>query len=408
MGKSKEKSAASGRSEPIQILNLPVQHYEWGSHGSDSLIPNLLNLAAAPEKPYAELWMGAHEKSPATLRDSGKSLKQFIDENPRDTLGERVLAGHGPSLPFLAKILSVRNCLSIQVHPDKNMADLLHLQDPDHYPDDRHKPEMAIALDNFHALAGFRPDDEIRELLNTLRLSAESAAKAFMESLLKEFEQGGLESVLRQVLEAAQSESTFKGILREVRAQLMPLRSDDPRFALFADLFHDYDRDPGLFVLLLLQYHQLERGEALYLSPGIPHAYISGNLIECMANSDNVIRLGLTKKFRDPGNLLRALNYEAALTSPEQIKSDERLIYRTADREFLLEWVAGEQDRILDRGGNPAIVFCMKGDTHIRETGSATDVLLRMGEAAFIPVQAGECRISMKDDCDVLCFRSDY
>lgn len=160
-------------------LSCVVQQYAWGKTGASSEVARLLassdpSARISEDQPYAELWMGAHPRGDAKILGSQKTLGQWIAEN-QDCLGSKVKATFHGKLPFLFKVLSVETALSIQAHPNKELAEKLHLQAPQHYPDANHKPEMAIALTSFQGLCGFRPVEEIVAFLQSKRYPSSSS-----------------------------------------------------------------------------------------------------------------------------------------------------------------------------------------------------------------------------------------
>ena len=163
--------------QPYRLRNT-IQHYAWGTSGLDAFIPRLLGIAPEPDTTYAELWLGAHPKAPSQVmvEDAGEQvlipLDQWVAQYPAAILGERIANRFNGQLPFLTKVLSAGAPLSIQAHPDKSQAERLHALDPEHYADDNHKPEIAVALDGLAALMGFKPSSEI---LRTLQLYPELA-----------------------------------------------------------------------------------------------------------------------------------------------------------------------------------------------------------------------------------------
>ncbi|OQA94318.1 MAG: Mannose-6-phosphate isomerase [Chloroflexi bacterium ADurb.Bin222] len=150
-------SHAPSPCRPFRLHNA-IQPYPWGSRGAEAFIPRLLGIPAAPEQPYAELWIGAHPNAPSRvfLGDEPLSLATLIAREPVAMLGAAVAQRFDNQLPFLFKVLSAAEPLSIQAHPDKVQAERLHARDPQHYPDANHKPEVAIALDRLTALAGLK------------------------------------------------------------------------------------------------------------------------------------------------------------------------------------------------------------------------------------------------------------
>ncbi len=147
---------------PFKLLN-KIQHYDWGTTNDNAFIPHLLGFSAVRDLPYAELWIGAHPSAPSDIVLQGRQspLNKVIHDFPLEILGEYVARRFDNRFPFLLKVLSAARALSIQTHPDKEQAGKLHAADPAHYPDDNHKPEIAIALDSLTAIAGFRPPKDI-------------------------------------------------------------------------------------------------------------------------------------------------------------------------------------------------------------------------------------------------------
>jgi mannose-6-phosphate isomerase class I len=151
-----------------------VQHYDWGGY---DFIPKLLGIANSERKPFAELWMGAHPKAPATADVAGLAmpLDQLIAEVPDRILGPSASARFGGRLPYLFKVLDVASMLSIQVHPTKEQAAAGFAREnaagidlgaaERNYKDDNHKPEVAVAVTDFWMLHGFRPLEQIAEAL---------------------------------------------------------------------------------------------------------------------------------------------------------------------------------------------------------------------------------------------------
>jgi mannose-6-phosphate isomerase len=139
----------------------PIQNYDWGTRNKEAYIPQLLGIDAKPDTPYGELWLGAHPKAPSMVWVDGEltPLDQWISAHPIEVLGKAVARKFNGQLPFLLKVLSAGEALSIQAHPNKAQAKILHATDPLHYPDDNHKPEIAIALDSLTALVGIKPYD---------------------------------------------------------------------------------------------------------------------------------------------------------------------------------------------------------------------------------------------------------
>nr|CAI5857580.1 unnamed protein product [Callosobruchus analis] len=288
-----------------------VQNYEWGKIGSQSKVALLYkkaneNFIIDETKPYAELWMGTHVNGPSLLRDNRKPLSAVIAEHP-EYLGEKVVKQCNKELPFLFKVLSVNKALSIQAHPSKKHAEELHANFPDVYKDPNHKPEMAVALTPFEALCGFRPICEIRGFVEDI-----PAVKKLLSNCLSlQNDEEFLKAAFKQVLTS--DKETMKNTLAELICWLRKLDSNNQKIhlaELVQQLNSQFPCDNGILMVYFLNYLQLEPSEALYLGANDPHAYLSGDCVEIMACSDNVVRAGLTPKFIDVNTLCSMLVYK--------------------------------------------------------------------------------------------------
>jgi mannose-6-phosphate isomerase len=300
------------------LLKNSIQNYSWGSKGKFAFIPNLIGITPQPKIPYAELWMGAHPNAPSKifLNNSWQPLDSLISNHPQLILGKKVLEKFSAKLPFLFKVLSAAEPLSIQSHPNKQQARELHEQDPEHYPDNNHKPEIAIALDSLTALIGFRPVSEIQSLLDFYPeiTSIVGQNRSFKKNHPSKATQNPLKEIYSALIETSinKTERLEKAVSDLQSRLLKNLGNLNERELLFLKMTKQYPQsDPGLFSIFLLNLIHLNEGEAVFLDAGIPHAYIKGNIIECMANSDNVIRAGLTPKYRDAVTLLRTITYRS-------------------------------------------------------------------------------------------------
>eukprot|EP00934_Nitzschia_sp_Nitz4_P004979 Nitzschia sp. Nitz4//scaffold73_size107353//46744//48426//NITZ4_004317-RA/size107353-snap-gene-0.93-mRNA-1//1//CDS//3329557467//4969//frame0 len=302
--------AVGGRKTVIGLVPV-VKDYAWGIRGMDSRVARYALESKTleevdPDTPYAELWIGTHPKGPSKLKN-GELL--------RDAIGE--------DLPFLFKVLSAGKALSIQAHPDKELAEKLHLDNPQHYGDANHKPEMAIALTPFEAMCGFRRLEEISLLIKrhpefAACLSQEAKLAVFLaksESEQKEALQKMFSSFMNCDPEV--SEHQLKLLLLRLQAEqsdLHPHPHDEPAWErkcarAVLRLSQQFPGDPGAMSPLFLNYLLIAPGESFFMAANEPHAYVAGEIIECMACSDNVVRAGLTPKFKDVDNLVDMLTY---------------------------------------------------------------------------------------------------
>lgn len=290
-----------------------VQEYAWGKKGESSQVAKFAEKACSPftledETPYAELWMGIHPNGPSRIAETGKSLADFIGSDP-ECLGEKMRAKFGDQLPYLFKVLSVNKALSIQAHPNKFHAELLHKERPDIYKDPNHKPEIAVALTDFEGLCGFRPLEEIQTFMRNVPELPEVIG-APVDSLLganKDNYQSSLRDCFESLMVA--SKELIASQLTSLTNRLSFESETDSLSSLLLRLHSQYPGDVGCFVIYFLNYISLKPGEAMFLGPNIAHAYLSGDCIECMANSDNVVRAGLTPKLIDTPTLVEMLDY---------------------------------------------------------------------------------------------------
>ncbi|MCF7985393.1 MAG: mannose-6-phosphate isomerase, class I [Thiohalocapsa sp.] len=339
-------AAFARRPRPV-ALRCGVQHYQWGD---TRYIPALIGEPHPDGRPFAELWIGAHPDMPAHALISGTAvpLDRLIADAPEQLLGRAAPVGAKPGLPFLFKVLAADQPLSIQVHPnaqqaaagfDRETAAGVPPDDPSrNYRDRNHKPELLVALTDFYALRGFKPLPRIGETLNAIPELA---------SIAREFEHSpaGLENLYRRLMRLAQAQvDALLGPLMERLAAehaRKPFVVDDYRYWMLCadELFsHPGQRDRGLFSILLLNLIHLRPGQGIYLPAGELHSYLRGAGVELMANSNNVLRGGLTPKHIDVEELLRVVRFEAG--PPAVIEADgggASGTYRTPAREFVLE-----------------------------------------------------------------------
>lgn len=278
--------------------------------------------------------MGTHPSNPSKDLDTGRTLLDVVQDN-QALMSSAVSKKYENKLPFLFKVLSINKALSIQAHPNKKLAEQLHAKDGKHYPDDNHKPEMTIAITPFDGLCGFRPLSEIAHFLQavpSLRgLIGEDQAKHF-EQAVKGQETTSDSSKTGENKKALQAAFTAlmtckpEAIEKAAPQLLEQAKSEGSNFAggglssssgkelsdLMIRLNGQFPNDIGLFVTFFLNYVKLEVGEAMFLKADDIHAYLSGDIIECMAASDNVVRAGFTPKFKDVDTLTEMLTYNYA------------------------------------------------------------------------------------------------
>jgi mannose-6-phosphate isomerase len=381
---------------PYLLVN-QIRPYAWGTRGESAFIPCLLGIEPEPDTPYAELWMGAHPNAPSHVVLDGVqvSLRELIAQYPREILGQAVAKRFSGRLPFLFKVLSTAESLSIQAHPTKEQARRLHARDPEHYPDDNHKPELAVALDALTALMGFKPFSGILETLGRYpeladfvgqdiagrAKSAEQAAPRQQKALLRELYATLVE---RAVTHAEELVKATGRLAERLAASTGGLREEEQLFLELRDKYSGVD--VGLFTIFLLNLVHLEKGQGVFIGAGTPHAYLKGNIVECMANSDNVVRAGLTPKFKDVETLVDILTYEMGPPPIIEANADAaEMVYRTPASEFQVSRLRmhPEQERAESTGGGPVVLLLTQGDILIHWEGGETK--LRRGQSVLIP-----------------------
>lgn len=366
----------------MDALTNTIRPYAWGS---TTAIPHLLGTDPTGE-PQAEMWMGAHPGAPSQT-DRGP-LDQVIAADPTAALGDAAAGKFGPRLPFLLKLLAAGAPLSLQVHPDLEQAKEGYAAEeakgvpvtaPDrNYKDANHKPELICALTEFDGLCGFRTPEEAARLLEGLGVDS---LKPYVDLLRAHPEEAALREVLTAVLSADRDE-----MARTVADATAAAQRIGGAYEPYAGIAHHYPGDPGVIAAMLLNHVRLQPGEALFLGAGVPHAYLNGLGVEIMANSDNVLRCGLTPKHVDVPELLRIVRFEA--TDPGVLRpeagADGEEVYDTPIDEFRLSrFVLPAAAPAHDLTAvTPQILICTAG------TVRAGDLTLGPGHSAFVP--AGE------------------
>ena len=373
----------------IYRLDGVVQDYAWGG---TEFIANLLGIK--PGKKMAEYWLGTHEKGTAGLLDAPeKDLQSLIQANQEDILGKTISQRFG-RLPYLFKVLDVHDMLSIQVHPSKEEAENgfarenkagIPLSAPErNYRDDNHKPEVMVAQSEFWLLHGFLP---ARRLVYNLNANPELA---HLKTIFREL---GYEGLYAQVMNESpeQTNETLRPlidrILPEFEKDKLDKRSPDYWAAKAYKTFcSSGDLDKGIYSIYFFNIVRVMPGEGLFQDAGIPHAYLEGQTMELMANSDNVLRGGLTAKHVDVPELLTLVKYEetrpAILTGLNQPGNAEK-IYKTDAPDFELSNISlGKNDKYEHSATSPEIIIAMEGEATV--VADNVELVLHKGESIFI------------------------
>ncbi|MGW2540119.1 mannose-6-phosphate isomerase, class I [Kitasatospora sp. NPDC001574] len=379
-----------------------VRPYAWGSV---TALPELLGQEPTGE-PQAELWMGAHPGDPsrADRGDGPRRLDELIAADPERELGAASVARFGPTLPFLLKVLAPGIPISIQAHPSLDQARAgyaaenargIPLDAPHrNYRDDNHKPELICALGDFDGLCGFRRPAGAAALLAGLRVPA-------LEPLIALLGAGDEAEALSRALAAALDlDGPAAGAaVRDTAEAVDKAAAGDPDgpYAPYTRITRDFPGDRGLIAGLLLNHVRLRAGQALYLGAGVPHAYLHGVCVELQANSDNVLRAGLTPKHIDVPELLEVVEFAACspaplLPVPVDGTPGEELYPVPIDEFRLSRFALDGRDREVD-GRAPQILLCTAGTARLTAAdGTALD--LARGESAFLPATGTTTRLT--------------
>lgn len=364
-----------------------VQAYDWGH-------PDFIRqfLGAGPElpSPQAELWMGSHPKAPSVLElpAGPQALDACLARDPAAFLGPQATAAGWTDLPFLFKLLAAGKALSIQCHPSlaaakagfqrENQAGIPLAAGQRNYKDPNHKPEIICAVTEFYGLCGYRPAAEIARDLADLRDRASPALAAELGSLASLALAGDLKGLTRAILELRPRQAE---LARDLLAAFAG--RPEPRFSFMAEAARDFPGDIGLMFFLVLKLVRLEAGQGIFIPAGVLHAYVKGIGIEVMANSDNVLRGGLTPKHIDIPELMANLDpaIEVAILQPAQ--GDGLTEYQAPVPEFRLQRLAGTGRRQLGRNGSPEIILCMSGSVSL-ELAHGQTLVLAKGQSAYV------------------------
>ena len=377
----------------ISVLKNPVQEYTWGSK---TALPELLGMPSPSEKPQAELWMGAHLKAPSQVCHEGiwQPLPQWIEEDPPAVLGKTVSDRFSNRLPFLFKVLAAAKPLSIQAHPDlqqaregfsrENEAGLPPDAPHRNYRDGNHKPEIICALTDFWALNGFRKPEDILEKMNRFCLPELTEELSF----LRNHSDAGKLKRFFDALMSMKRERQRK-VVEEVLRRVNILSETDPVAEWMIRLNEEYPGDIGVLSPLFLHLVKLRPGEAMYLPAGDLHAYLDGVGMELMANSDNVLRGGLTPKHIDVPELLRIIRFEEKepeiLTPKVHVPGES--VYSTPAEEFVLSVIYVDVSTSFTslRERSVEIMICTEGEATVTDSERDNSTLLKRGTSVVIP-----------------------
>ena len=405
----------------MHLLRGAVRNYAWGSRTA------LADFAGRPSPtahPEAELWLGANPGDPARLEtaDGEVSLLDVIRADPGAELGPEVLARFGEMLPFLAKVLAADEPLSLQAHPSaEQAAEGFNREERQgiavnarnrNYRDRSHKPELIVALGPFEALAGFRPVVRTVELMRAL---AVSDLDPYINLLAGQSDGAGLRAVFTTWITLPQPDLDVL-VPAVLDGAVNYIRSGATEFAAEAktvlELGERYPGDAGVLAAMLLNRISLVEGEGIYLPAGNLHAYLHGLGFEVMANSDNVLRGGLTPKHVDVPELLRVLDFTPTDGRPIRPRPAEHgstagveEVFDTPAPEFAVSILRIGDDRVGSavevpkEHAGPQILLGTQGRVQVHSAGG--ELTLNQGAAAWIAAGEGPVRLVAEEPSTV-------
>ncbi|RAZ01883.1 mannose-6-phosphate isomerase [Enterobacter cloacae] len=379
----------------MQKLINSVQNYAWGSK---TALTDLYGIANPNNLPMAELWMGAHPKSSSKIEDASgqvRSLRDVIEVDKAALLGDKVAQRFG-ELPFLFKVLCADQPLSIQVHPNKQASEIGFAKEnaagipldaaERNYKDPNHKPELVFALTPFLAMNAFREFSEIISLLQPVA-GAHNAIAHFLENPNAD----ALSQLFASLLNMQGEEKSHA--LAVLKAALDSQQGEPwETIRLISEFYPD---DSGLFSPLLLNVVKLNPGEAMFLFAETPHAYLQGVALEVMANSDNVLRAGLTPKYIDIPELVANVKFVAKpaaelLTQPVKNGAELDFPIPVDDFAFSLHDLSSAETSVAQESA--AILFCVEGEATLRK--GEQRLVLKPGESAFVAANESPVSVS--------------
>jgi len=386
----------------MELMSNRIRPYAWGSR---TAIAELIGAPSPAPHPQAELWMGAHPGDSSTLIGPAgdRTLLDAITDKPVLMLGERVEREFGPRLPFLFKVLAAAEPLSLQAHPSAAQAARgFALEEAvgvpvnsggRNYKDGSHKPELICAITEFDALCGFRNPEETVQLLADLGVPQ---LDHYLSLLSGQPDSDGVRALFSSILTIPSG--VFSPLLTAVLSACVRLVRKGSAFTreyrTALELGERYPGDPGVLASLLLNRVTLQPGEALYLAAGNLHAYLAGVGVELMANSDNVLRGGLTPKHVDVPELMRVLDFTAGdveVLGGDPVRPGE-VLYRTPAPEFRLSRLALDAEPLDITHDGPQMVLVVDGSATV-QNAAGTQLSVDRGRSVW--VAAGDAAVSI-------------
>ncbi|KAL8716074.1 MAG: hypothetical protein Q9225_006244 [Loekoesia sp. 1 TL-2023] len=358
------------------------QNYPWGKKGKESLSARLCaktpntGFQIEDDKEYAEMWMGDYPVLPAKDLKTGEELHKIVDEHKEQLLGNSCIEKFG------GVILSIAKALPLQIHPDKELSERLHKKDPEKFTDTNHKPEIAIALGPFEVFAGWKHQNDIQALFSVL-----PPLERFLPEQHAHFNNETLKQICQRILTASDKEIAMT---QEELAKIP--REKYGKQAYILDLLprlqEQYSKeDPGnLVALLTMNFLSLSAGDAIYVPADAPHAYLSGDIVECMARSNNVLNTGFCPRAdRDSIELFTAAltfsphnaeEVKLGTSKTDKSKNGKTSEYAPPMSEFNMlktRLEEGEKEIVRATAG-PSVLFATSGSGKLIADGQTHDI----------------------------------
>jgi mannose-6-phosphate isomerase len=385
----------------IKMKN-PILPYAWGSY---SAIGTLLDLPVPANEPQAELWMGAHPKAPSQVFWQGAwhPLTELLEKKAKEIIGERGYKIYGRRLPYLFKILAAKEPLSIQAHPDKaqakagyareNMSNIPLAAKHRNYKDDNHKPECLCALTPFVALDGFRP---VTEIIRCMREILPRRFEYLLAPLEDKGDANGLKTFFNQLLTLSKTEQ--RSLIEQIMSHAGTKKNRSIETTWLINLHKHYPKDIGILSPFYLNLIELAPGQAIFLKAGVLHAYLRGTGIELMANSDNVLRGGLTTKHVDVEELMCVLRFESESiviqTPVDSGRCQKKFVSPFEEFELSIITVDDGESYVSEKERGAEILLCTEGYTVLTDLGNHTKMELVKGQSVLIPADLYQYRLS--------------
>ncbi|KAI0153010.1 mannose-6-phosphate isomerase [Xylariaceae sp. FL1272] len=385
--------------------------YPWGKKGKDSLAARLCaqtegtDFKIEDDKYYSEMWFGDYPDFPARKLDTGELLADLLKKDPKKLLGDKVIKDFDAQLPFLPKILSIAKALPLQLHPNKELAKQLHAQDPESFTDPNHKPEIAVALSKFEVFAGFKPLSSLASLskIEPLQKFVPADPVSWTDKALREATRNLLKADPKTVKEL---QTALAKTPREQLGEAGYILDLLPR------LQEQYGpEDSGTLVaLLFMNFFVFDAGDAIYVPADAMHAYLSGDIVECMARSNNVLNVG----FCPPADRNNVDMFANTLTfkshsekdvvlpseKTKQGKKGKTVVYNPPMSEFNMlktDLAAGESEELAPNEG-PGVMIVTKGTGSMKADGN--EVGLKEGYIFFV-APGVEVKWESKEDLQI-------